>query len=100
VTVTSDTEDGKSYSVKAEHIERVNATYFRWKAALQPTEAGTGSHTIAAACDGCQSTSISSARAHDVVFGDVFVCSGRETLVQTHFLLFVGFIAPTELTVS
>ena len=80
-TVTVTSEDGESYSVKAEHVERINATYFRWKAALHPTAAGTGSHTIAAACVGCHSSSIGSARAHDVVFGDVFVCSGRETLV-------------------
>ena len=87
VTVTSDTEDGTTYTVKAEHIERVNATYFRWKAALQPTAAGTGSHMITAACVGCQSSSIGSARAHDVVFGDVFVCSGREAHVQSAYLI-------------
>ena len=79
VTVTPDVDDGtrSSYSVAAAHIERVNATYFRWKAVLQPTAAGTGSHTIAAKCVGCQSSSILSAAAHDVVFGDVFICSGR-----------------------
>jgi hypothetical protein len=90
VTITSDTEDGTSYTVKAEHIERVNTTYFRWKAALQPTAAGTGSHTITAACVGCHGSSIGSARAHDVVFGDVFVCSGRETRVEPASLI-IGF---------
>ena len=77
VTVTPDCVDGTSYSVPAEHIDRVNATYLRWKAVLQPTAAGTGSYTIVAKCIGCQSSSILSDRVRDVVFGDVFVCSGR-----------------------
>ena len=76
VTISSDA-DGTSYSVAAEHIERVNATYFRWKAALRPTESTAGSHTISAACIGCQASSIGSAQARDIVFGDVYVCSGR-----------------------
>ena len=80
VTVSSDTNEDIEYSVVAKHIDRVNATYFRWKAALQPTAAGTGSHTITATCVGCHSSSVASAHVHDVVFGDVYVCSGRECL--------------------
>ena len=86
VTITSDVGDGASYSVAAKHIERVNETYFRWKAALQPTAAGTGSHTVTATCVGCQSSSIVSSRVRDVVFGDVYVCSGRETVCFASYM--------------
>jgi hypothetical protein len=69
---------GLSYTVEAEHVERVNASYFRWKAALHPTAAGTGSYSIRAACVGCLTSSIGSANITDVVYGDVFVCAGRK----------------------
>lgn len=82
VSVTADGDEDTSYSVTVKHIERVNATYFRWKVALRPTAAGSGSHTVTATCVGCQNPSIISARAHDLVFGDVYVCSGRETLCR------------------
>lgn len=87
VAVTSDA-DGTSYSVAAAHIERVNATYFRWKAALRPTAAGGGSHTITATCVGCLASSTGSAAVRDVVFGDVYVCSGQSNMwLPMHFSL-------------
>ena len=71
VTVAS--EAGTSYTVVADHIERMNATYFRWKAALRPTPPDAGAHTISAACIGCHASSIRRASAQDVVFGDVYL---------------------------
>ena len=74
VTVTPDSNPELSYTVEAQHIERVNDTYSRWKAALRPEDAGTGSFTICATCVGCPPTSQQTETIRDVVFGEVWVC--------------------------
>ena len=63
VNVTVSSSAG-SYSVAATHLDRVSSSYVRWKAALRPTAAGTGSHSITATCEGCSAAS--SASIHDV----------------------------------
>ena len=63
VNVTVSSSAG-SYSVAATHLERLSPSYLRWKAALRPTAAGTGSHSITATCEGCSAAS--SASIHDV----------------------------------
>eukprot|EP01051_Picozoa_sp_SAG22_P008348 SAG22_NODE_631_length_8376_cov_43.396037_5_plen_239_part_00 len=86
VTVAVASDSG-SYIVRAQHWEMVNTTYYRWKAQLRPTEAGTGAHTITATCVGCATTA-ASATVHDVVWGDVWVCSGQSNMwLPMHFSL-------------
>jgi hypothetical protein len=55
-----------SYTVEAEHVDVVNATYARWKAFLKPAPAG-GEYTISAKCSGCNNTTAKTLS--DVTFG-------------------------------
>ena len=71
VMVTSSDPNAAPYTVNA----TVEAG--RWKAFLCPTpQSATTTYTISASCTaGCKSASVT---LHDVVFGDVWYCAGRE----------------------
>ena len=75
VSVAPANQPGAAYSIQAQHFERVNSTYFRWKAELRPTKAGSAAHTITATCIGCSVHF--QATIHDVVFGEVWLCVGE-----------------------
>ena len=84
--------------VRAQHVEVVNATYARWKAVLPPVVGGTVPYTVAVSCTGCGSggydengggsTPTPLSTLHNVVFGDVFLCSGQSNMwLPMHFSL-------------
>jgi hypothetical protein len=86
VSVTPEGHPDLSYSLPAQHFERVNASYFRWKAALRPTASSTGPHTISVSCVGCTFPAEASIR--DIVFGEVWFCAGQSNMwLPMHFSL-------------
>ena len=97
VTIAPRTDSaGGPYTVVAEHFDRVNATYTRWKARLRPMEGGMGPHTISATCIGCskqQADARFSATIQDVVFGEIWFCSGQSNMWLPVRLLELQFTA-------
>lgn len=80
VAVTlSDATTSKTYNMTAQHIELVNNTYARWKAVLEPMAAG-GNYTITASCPKCSGNATNSSSLKDIVFGDVWFCSGQSNM--------------------
>ena len=66
-------DGGAAYTVQAAHVDRVNASYSRWKAVLPPTAASQpGASVKITATAGKYSATLK-----DVVFGDVWICSGQ-----------------------
>ena len=65
----------------AVHVEVINSTYARWKAVLPPQLGGVDSFSFEATCTGCESAGERLPSPYstldDVVFGDVYVCSGK-----------------------
>ena len=75
VSVAPSDQPGAAYTIQAQHFESVNATYYRWKAALRPAGASSAAHTITATCIGCSAHFQATIR--DVVFGEVWLCVGE-----------------------
>lgn len=71
------------YPIKAQHVEFVNCSYIRWKAALLPMPAG-GSYELRAGVDGANEDT--HVRLKDITFGDVWFCSGQSNMwLPVHF---------------
>eukprot|EP00928_Gymnodinium_smaydae_P062080 TRINITY_DN46016_c0_g1_i1.p1 TRINITY_DN46016_c0_g1~~TRINITY_DN46016_c0_g1_i1.p1 ORF type:complete len:801 (-),score=129.37 TRINITY_DN46016_c0_g1_i1:4-2379(-) len=87
VELSTDNLRRRGQSLRAQHLEVVNATYARWKVVLEPMDVG-GSFDVTASCRGCaprdQAAPASSLR--NVTFGDVWFCSGQSNMwLPMHF---------------
>eukprot|EP00937_MAST-01D_sp_MAST-1D-sp2_P002517 g2517.t1 len=70
----------------AQYVDVVNASYAHWKAVLPPQPGSADPHTVALSCSGCPGGEGVVRSLHDVLIGDVYVCSGQSNMwLPMHF---------------
>ena len=91
ITVTKDNDPtgSSAYTIAAQHVEVVNATYARWRATLRPGLVSAGAHTIAATLATSDAAAAAAgAKISNILFGEVWLCSGQSNAwLPMHFSL-------------